>query len=387
MRHGLGSYSRIGLLYVGGLFLAFHQYLVIYINSSYLGKYVTEKEIGLLFVCAATVTIFFLWFLPYEFKHHGLYRTTKYLVITEVIALLGLSLATTRGLLIFFFILHLSLPALILYCMDIFLERETREHQTGFIRACYLTIMNIALVVSPLLTGLLAGYVSYRLVYLISAGLIIPLLSIMRLFERKENLHIIPTTLTTTIKEFHQDKNLRASVSLNFLLQFFYAVMVIYMPLYLLNHIGFSWASLGTVFTIMLLPFLIFELPLGWLADRKIGEKEILIVGFLILALGSMTIPFLHTKTIYLWAGLLFLTRVGASFVEIGSDTFFFKKVQAKNADLISFYRGMIPLSYICAPLLVSIALLYIPLGTIFGILGIVMLAGVLVASRIKDTR
>ena len=381
------SYKRLGLLYLGAIFMAFHYYFIIYSNGTFMSQFVSEEVIGLLFVMGAVLTILFLYFLPKEFIHHGLFRTTVYLIIVEILALLGLAVSKSAGFILFFFVLHLAMPALLLYCLDIFLERESEQKNTGLIRALYLTSMNAALVVSPLVTGYLITSFSYHVVYTVSAFFLFPLFLVLYSFQKRSNIHVIPIELKTSLKSFHQDNDLLNAIGINFLLQFFYASMVVYVPIYLLNHLGFSWESLGLIFTVMLLPFLIFILPLGPLEDRKYGEKEVLIIGFLIMAVSTAAVTFLHSDKIWLWAALLFMTRVGASFVEISSDTYFFKKVQARDANLISFYRGMIPLSYIAAPLLISFCLWFIDLRYIFLIVGILMLYGVIISIQIKDTR
>ena len=59
--------------------------------------------------------------------------------------------------------------------------------------------------------------------------------------------------------------------------------MIIYTTLYLHDTMKFSWQSIGSIYAFMLLPFVLLSLsyPLGRLSD-KIGEKKILIIGFII---------------------------------------------------------------------------------------------------------
>ena len=54
-----------------------------------------------------------------------------------------------------------------------------------------------------------------------------------------------------------------------------YAWMVIYTPLHMLD-LGFTWEEIGQIFTIMLIPFVLVEYPAGWLADKYIGETEMM---------------------------------------------------------------------------------------------------------------
>ena len=54
----------------------------------------------------------------------------------------------------------------------------------------------------------------------------------------------------------------------------------------------------------MLLPFLFFQLPLGHLADKKYGEKEILIIGFVVMGATTMLIPYIGTASLIFWAAI-----------------------------------------------------------------------------------
>ena len=127
------------------------------------------------------------------------------------------------------------------------------------------------------------------------------------------------------------------------------------------------------MFAIMLLPFPLFEIPLGKLADRKLGEKEILMTGFIVAGLSTVVI--------------LFISRVGASAIEIMTESYFFKHVDGKDTDTISLFRILRPLGYIIGPLLGGVALIFINIKMIFLIPGFMLLLGVLPAFGIKDTK
>ncbi|MEK9201838.1 MAG: MFS transporter, partial [Patescibacteria group bacterium] len=163
--------------------------------------------------------------------------------------------------------------------------------------------------------------------------------------------------------------------------------MVIYTPIYLSLYIGFTWDKLGLLFTFMLLPFLLFELPLGKIADKFIGEKEILVAGLVVTALATSLISYLTTPSFILWAIILFLTRIGASAVEIMTEMYFFKHVNAVNFDTISIFRMARPISFIITPLITGIALGIVPYRFSFLILSGILLLAIRPTLEIKDTR
>jgi MFS family permease len=175
----------------------------------------------------------------------------------------------------------------------------------------------------------------------------------------------------------------------NFLLFFFYSWMTIYTPLYLHKNMGFSWTEIGIIFSIMLLPFVFIQFPLGRLADKKWGEKEILSVGFIVIAIATGLISFINGHSMVLWAIILFITRLGAATIEIMCDTYFFKKVDSLDTNIISFFRMVGPIAYIFGPLLATILFTFFDfkIQYLFLILGLIMLFGLKFSLSIKDTK
>jgi len=164
--------------------------------------------------------------------------------------------------------------------------------------------------------------------------------------------------------------------------------MVIYMPIYLHDHIGFDWKTIGIMFTIMLLPFFLLEMPLGKLADKKFGEKEILNLGFLITGVSTASLAFMTSNNVVLWAVLLFITRIGASMIEVSSETYFFKKIDGDNANILNLFRVLRPLAYVLSPIIASILLIFIGMNYLFIVLGIiVMVGGISIEMNLKDTK
>jgi MFS family permease len=162
--------------------------------------------------------------------------------------------------------------------------------------------------------------------------------------------------------------------------------MVIYVPLYLIEYIHFDWKEIGALFTIMLLPFVLFEIPAGWISDKKLGEQEMMIGGFLIATGAIVAIPFLHNAFLS-WAVVLFISRVGASLVEVTTESYFFKKIGAKDSDLLSIFRMTRSVSYLVTPAIVVVTFLALSFQYSFLILALITLSGILFASRIRDTK
>lgn len=379
---------------ISNFLLSLHFALIIYINSSFLEQFFSPGALSLLFTLGAALNLFFLIKGPALINRFGNYHLALSFILLEFAAVLGLTFSFSPILIALLFIIHQGAIMTILFLFDIFLENYSgnSEEKTGGIRGIYLTLGNTAFVISPAIAGLILSDGDFWKIYLISSALLIPLFLLVKRglkvkIEKQNTLGIFDT-----FKKVVGDKNLYGVFIAQFILQFFFAWMVIYMPIHLHQNLGFSWTQIGLIFTIMLLPFLLFEIPLGKIADAKLGEKEIMTIGFLIIALSSVLIPFMKESALILWALILFMTRVGASFVEISSESYFFKQVNDRNYDIISFFRISRPTALIIAPI-AGAGVLYvfnifdIAFGFLFLILALFMLCGIRYSLKIADTK
>jgi MFS family permease len=284
------------------------------------------------------------------------------------------------GMLVFASILGLNI--------DTFLEDETATRNTGGTRGIFLTAVNAAWVISPLLTGLLLdGTTNYRFVYISALILTVPFAYLIRKnFSNFKDPHYSHATVKATAHKVFHSHDLKKIFIANLILQSFYAWMVIYTPVYLYKYIGFGWDDIGLMFTIMLLPFILVDYPLGKLADKKYGETEIMSIGFLILGLSTITLAYINNNNIFLWTGILFLTRVGAASVEMMIETYFFKKVPEKDLDVLGFFRITRPAAYIIAPSIATLALGILGHQAMFIVLGVMCLCGLYFSLTIRDT-
>lgn len=382
--------SGLFSVYLVGFLVALSVALMTYINSSFLSSFIEERFIGFIYIAASIFTILCFLILPFVLKKFGNYKVTLFLVVLELCALLGIAFFQTLPWLIAIFVMNLTLIPLIYFSMDIFLEGLSSNRQTGMIRGIYLTAVNLAWIISASLGGRILAGSDYWKIYLFSYIFLSPvvLILIFKLREFKDSPYKAPH-LWQTIKSVWKNKDVHYVFMAVFLLQFFYAWMVIYTPLYLLNYIDFSWEEIGKIFSIMLLPFVFIQFLAGKLADRYCGEKEMLSIGFIIMAISTMMIFFVTGKSLLVWSLILFTSRIGAAMVEVMCDVYFFKKVDNKNANMISFYRMAGPMAYVVGPLL-AILILYIPgfdMRSLFFILGFIMLFGLRCSLTIKDTK
>lgn len=378
--------------------------LTIYIDSSYLSQAITqsgflgsearanpERFVGFIYTGAALTTILGLILAPMALRRLGNYRVTLTALILCILMFLGLALTNSALFIVPSFILAQMLISILYFNFDIFLERYSKDSSTGRIRGLYLMLGSIAWLLPPVFAGYITEAYGYDTVYLTAALFLLPnVLLIMRYLNHFKDMQYDGESFLMTREEVMKNENIFNILTASFFLQFFFAWLVIYSPLYL-SDLGWSKSQIGLVFTIALSAFIFFPLPAGWLADRFIGEKELLSGGFVLMAATSSLLPYLGAiaAPIWLWALVLFIGRAGASVVEAMSESYFFKHVNAGNAALVGYFRRTRPMAYAIAPFLASYLLeaQLITLPQIFLLLGALMLVPLYFVAGLADTK
>lgn len=376
------------IIYLAGFLLAMPIALTSYLNSSILETYAGKNYLGIIYVIASIITIIGMLSMPRILNRFGNRQTVLIYSLLFLLSLVLIALGGKGFIVLPAFILYFTTSNLIFASLDIFIEDFSKNSPIGGIRGIYLTLISLAWVISQVISGSIIAKSSFRGIYLLSALFTALLCIIFVLFLHNfKDPKYEKVSIMQTIYLFFAKKNILKVYLISLILKFFYAWMVIYTPIYMHEYIGFNWSEIGIIFGIMLLPFIILEFPLGRLSDN-IGEKKILIIGFLIISISTLMIPFFTTKEFFLWAFILFTTRVGAAIIEIMSENLFFKSIREEETNVLSFFRSTNPLSYIIAPLLAIPVLLLVPsFQYLFYILGAIMLGGFLISLRLTDVR
>jgi len=382
------QFHVVGLLYLITFVFVLSVALPLYVNSSFLEGFTSPQVVSILYALGSVVTFFGLSFIPLLLKRIGNYAVTLLLSFFTILLLLGLAFIDSFWFVAPFFVFYTAILTLIFFSFDVFLESYSTDAATGRIRGIYLTIMSFAIMLGPLLSGLIIGESDYWKMYVIAAILMVVLtLLLLSNFRDFKDPQYERVPFWRTFKVTKQNTNLSRVFIANLLMRFFYAWMIIYAPIYLHEFIGFSWSEIGTLLAIALLAFVLFEIPMGELADKKYGEKEIMALGFIIAGLATMGIVFLSEPIFWLWAVVLFIGRMGISLVEVTTESYFFKHVDGTDASIIGFFRNNRPIAYLLAPIIASVALFFVDFKFLFLILGLILLLGVRVALQLQDTR
>ncbi len=310
------------------------------------------------------------------------------LTIVQIGVLYGLTVTKDPLIIGALFIGNLLLVSLIGFIVDILVESCSTHSNTGRMWGFYYTAFNFGWILGPLIgSSLISNGNDYQYIYIAAAGILVPLVYIIhKNFKNFHDVRYSSLSFKDTWTRIIANKDLRKIFVINVFLNTFYAWMIIYTPPYLHKTLGFSWDDIGLMFTVMLTPFILLEIPLGRLADRKWGEKELMIGGFVIMALSTAALAFIPQHSLVWWAFMLFMTRVGAATAELMIETYFFKHIRQKDANMLSMFRVTRPLSTFIAPLIMTTALMFVSHQLSFVVLGVLLVFSLIFCVRIKDT-
>ncbi len=383
------SNKRLVILYFLGLLLAISTALPAYIQSNHLKEYVSLSLVSIFYVIANASTVGAIVLFPKLIKKLTNYRLTKFVLSAYAISLLGLAFSTHAITALLSLILFTAASNLLWINMDVLVESFSSDATTGKTRTIYWTFINVGWILSPTLTTYLIGVGSYTYSYVAALLLVIPffLIFLYQAKSLKDKINYKEESLQKTLKNIWSKKHSRGIFFVAFLLQLFYSTAVIYVPIHLIQNLGMGWAMIGPIFSVMLIPFIIFEIPAGIIADKYIGEKEIMSFGFIILAIALFLFYYIKLPNLWIWMTVLSFSRIGAALVESMRETYFFKTVGVKDISYINVFRITTPLAYIVGPIISLVVLSIWPLNYIFLIMSVVMLSGLAFSLSLKDTR
>jgi MFS family permease len=372
-----------------GFVYTLHLVLPAYVNSSFLGQFTDEKTIGLLYVVGSIVTMTGIFFIGMILEKFGNYRTSLTLIVMQMLLFLGFIFANSFWLIAIIFIASTAVVDMIGLNLDVFLETYSDIKHIGGIRGLFMGVNNTAWILGPLVGATLIVGAYYRNVYMAALGLLFFLFYfIFRNLKNFQDPKYNHLSLHQTLTRVMRNRNLSKLFAANIVLNTFYSWMVIYSPIYLHMTIGFSWDQIGIILTIMLLPFVIFQFPAGRLADMGWGEKKIMSLGFLIMGLATCALGFITSHDLLVWAGALFLTRVGASIAEVMIEAYFFKTVNPEDEELLSTFRITRYFGYVIAPAITAIGLFYTTNeADLFIVLGLIVLWALRYSLTIRDVK
>lgn len=272
-------------------------------------------------------------------KKFHTYQFTFGVALAEIVVIILFGHTQNIYLLPIFFIVHFVLQVLLNVCLNIFIQNFTIHAKVGSTRGLFLSVFNIGILLSPFIGGMILKFSSFATLYTVSACMLIPYLFFLHKYlnhMKEPAYHQID--IFEAAQKVLANKNLRAAFIGELVVQSFYAVMIIYSPIYL-TAIGIPLTTyLTIILPLALLPLVLLPYELGYIADTKLGEKEILIIGLLILSVATFLFVIITTTDVRIWVFVLLVSRIGASFVETMSFSYYFKKVEVEDPSLTALF-------------------------------------------------
>ncbi|MEN9647370.1 MAG: hypothetical protein RLY57_174 [Candidatus Parcubacteria bacterium] len=381
--------SKTFPVYLGVLFVSFHYFIFVYINSSFLSQFLQDSWIGYVYIAGSIVNITILLNAHRILRRYGNFKLLITLIALEFVALLTLAHTVYAPIAIIAFIAQHALNPAIVYCLDVILDSYSNQNEQGRNRGLFLTIINTPPIIATVITGYILHDHNFGDLYTLASLFLIPLafivISQFRTFKDPSYKRVEVRKVFTRLTSHKAIRNILID---NVVLQIFYSIMTIYLPLYLQRVVGFSLSEIALMFSIMLIPFVILEYPVGRISDERYGEKELLIGGFILMGIAISTIGWMDTHSWIIWTMMLVASRIGAAVVEIATESYFFKQVKPTDADIIGVFRMSHAVAFILTPLIGAVVLLYVPLQNMF-IIGasIIFIVGLRYAFDLRDTR
>ncbi len=378
---------KVNLISFISFLMGFSQAMLIYVMAYYFKIVSGSEDVGLFYFVSYFVLFLFLINLHKMIRILGKSAVFYFSVLASIIisALLVFSSPSVGG--IFLLMLYIIFINLAWVSLDIILESFSTDTMSGRIRGLHLTIVNFGYLIGPFLSIKVLEKFNFQGIFLFLL-IFNSLVLIFSLFGLRNINHRFNTQLRARdlIRKVFHNKDIIKVYYLAFTLDFFYALMVIYTSIHLLNQ-GVSWNQIGIILTIMLIPFVILQYPIGFLADKKLGEKELLIFSLILMAVSTSVIYFIHSSQVLVWGIVLFATRVGASMLEILRDSYFYKKIDGRNVDLINFFRTSMPVGYVLATAISFPLLLVFPIKAVFLLVSAVVISALIPAFLLLDNK
>jgi MFS family permease len=364
----LNAKNRRTILYVVGFLFGTQISLGSYFIASYIARIIGETHTGFVYGTTSLCTLFLMLSFSKILKKIGNRITSLFLIGTSACsyAILALSPASI-----------FVLPAIILYqvanmvlwlCLDIYLEHYERASTVSKDRALYLTLINLGWLLAPALAGLLLGKSGeFSHVFAVQASIALCIFSILYVcFKNFTDSIYKPVQMIDILPAIRSNKKALIFIQIHAGLQIFYASMVMYMGIYLMQTAKIPLSSLGVLFSIMLIPFTLFGIPVEKILSNSENKNRIFIYGFFLLLVGSITPLVYRGASLILWGSILFISRVGAVILETGTEALFFKAVNEEEAAVVATFRMMHPLSYLIVSLIGGILLSFGSISYIF---------------------
>ncbi len=382
------NFNRVKLVAFISFMLGFSGSILAYVMSFYFEQSAGTSNVGIFYLLSYAAVLTLLLNLHKLIKKFGKVCVFYLSFVFKLVAITALILLPFSGWGVVFLMLYIVSGVLVWVSLDNILESSSEDKSSGKIRGINLTIMNTGIFLGPFISIRILENFGFSGIFFLSLIIHSIIFSVGLVGLKRTNYNIRSSlSIKNLLKKVVKRKNVLRIYYVSFVLDFFYALMIIFTPLYLLS-LGYSWGQLGMAFTVMLVPFILIQYPMGVLADKKTGEKEFLFLAVFVMGISTLIFYFTDSsENITVWALILLATRVGAALIEILRDSYFYKRIDGHDVDIVDFFRTSKSLAYIVAAGLSGIILIFFPMKVIFLVVSIVVFSALYPIFRLVDNK
>lgn len=265
----------------------------------------------------------------------------------------------------------------------------TASRNLGKTEGVFFLFNNIGWFIGPFIGGTMARYIGYEPVFALAGFtylVSLVYLAHQKLIKNHAALNVpkkshVKHHSWERFKEFFTSPALIGSYLVATGLMLWSSFKVVFVPLFIIN-MGYASDTAGLVISLSIIPFLLFEVPVGKYSDKH-GLKKPIALGFFIVGfflLGVMLSPYFFLDVLF-----LILANIGASFIEPLHDVYFFRNVTKKTEeDYYGIFITADPVAKFIGPAIISVSLLLLPFDWVFAVFGAIFFVAAAFSLKIK---
>ncbi len=379
--------------------------LTIYSFSDFLKIFLSEKYIGILYLIASALTLYVLNIYNKVINRYHNFKTTSTLLALNAFSLCMLAFSYNVYIITCYAILNIIFNALLAVSLNLYIEEWTEHHDVGMIRGTAITVTAISLISGLFLSKIFINMdiglshifnhfnTTYGSLYLASTVILLSMLYLCRhYFEYVREPIYAGGHMWKVIGSLYRNRDLKGVFIANLMLNTYVAVMIYYFVIYMKDYTFVNMSDyIGIIMPIALLPFVFLPFTIGHLTDQKHNEKSLILLGVSIMIISLLFIPLmtwytniisleaithyqninnfnlnsvlsvgnqsqvdninhhLYTQIVMMWGVLLLFGRMGSSLVETAVSSYFYKKVNKSDNDMIALFTNTGPMGGILA--------------------------------------
>jgi len=350
-------------------------------NDAYVGYFYSSMSIAMLLAGILSA---------YLFKKFSRISVLTAFFIVGALAVMLLVFATRFYHVFFLEFVRIFSALLITISLSLMVRDFTAEKNLGQTEGVFFVFNNIGWFLGPVVGGIVGRYCGFEPVFVISGVFFLISLGYLlhqNLVKKHPSLSLPKYEPKKIIKKnrfvrFFGDKGRVSAYVVHLVFLAWLAFKSVVVPLYITEQ-GYGTDLAGLVISLSILPFVLFEMPVGKYADKH-GVKNPIVSGFAIIAMCLFAVKI--SPLFFVDALFLILVSIGSSFIEPLCDVFFFKHVSKEEEnDFYGIYRTADPIGKFLGPLIFSVSLMFVPFDWVFVVAGGIFFAAGVLALRIRD--